>query len=173
MRFWRALAMLIGILGCGWACGGDAMGRGRDQERKPAARPPRQAPAGALDARGAAALVRGYYAAIGQGDYEKAYRLWSGEGAASGQSLEEFRQGFAATKSVEVETGSPTEAEGAAGSRYITIPVVIRAVTRSGAAQRFEGEYVLRRSVVDGATEEQRSWRIHSAKIREVAEPRA
>lgn len=143
------------------------MGRGQDQETKPAP-PPRQAPAGALDRRGATALVRGYYAAISHGDYERAYRLWSDEGAASGQTLEEFRKGFADTKSAEVEIGTPSETEGAAGSRYITIPVVIRAVTKSGAAQRFEGEYVLRRSVVDGATEEQRNWRIHSAKIREV-----
>ena len=114
-------------------------------------------------------MVWGYYDAIRAGDYEKAYRLWSGGGEASGKSLEEFRKGFAETRSVEVTTGTPSGIEGAAGSRYITIPVEIHATTKAGAPQRFVGEYVLRRSVVDGATEGQRSWRIHSAKIRVAA----
>lgn len=174
MRIRQKLAILTIFLGGAWACGTDAMVRGQDQdptpppEPKPAPRP-RQAPLGMLDARGAKALVRGYYAAIQAGEYEKAYRLWSGEGEASGKSLEEFRKGFADTKSVEVTIGKPSEIEGAAGSRYITIPVEIHAVTQSGAPQHFNGEYVLRRSVVDGATEEQRAWRIYSAKVREVA----
>jgi hypothetical protein len=55
--------------------------------------------------------------------------------------------------------------EGAAGSRYITIPVTIRAKLKNGKEQNFAGEYVLRRSVVDGATAEQRAWRIYSANI--------
>lgn len=173
MRFNPKLAIVMIFLGGAWACGTDAMVRGQDQdstpppEQKPAPRP-RQAPLGMLDARGAKALVRGYYAAIQAGEYEKAYRLWSEEGKASGQSLEEFREGFAETQSVEVVIGKPSEIEGAAGSRYITIPVEIHAVTQSGAPQHFNGEYVLRRSVVDGATEEQRAWRIYSAKIRAV-----
>jgi hypothetical protein len=55
--------------------------------------------------------------------------------------------------------------EGAAGSRYVTIPVTVRAETTTGREQRFVGSYTLRHSVVDGATPDQRQWRIYSASI--------
>lgn len=113
----------------------------------------------------AAAVIESYYAAIGAGEYERAYALWSDQGRTSGQTLEEFRSGFEETASVEVETGEPGRIEGAAGSRYVEIPVQIRATTRSGVEQRFSGTYMLRRSVVDGARPDQRMWRIASADI--------
>jgi hypothetical protein len=113
-------------------------------------------------------VVRAYYDAIDRGDYARAYRLWGNDGAASRQTFEEFRGGFAETASVEVETGRPGRIEGAAGSRYIEIPVSIAAVKRDGTKQRFEGTYVLRRTVVDGATEEQRTWHLDSARINAV-----
>lgn len=112
----------------------------------------------------AAAVIEQYYAAIDAGDYRRAWSLWSDAGGASGQSLEEFTAGFAETSSVRVETGEPGRIEGAAGSRFVTVPVTIHANGAAG-AQTFVGTYTLRRSVVDGATSEQRSWRIHSAAI--------
>ena len=63
--------------------------------------------------------------------------------------------------------GEPGRIEGAAGSRYIRIPVEVRATTADGAAQCFRGSYTLRRGVVPGATEEVRRWRIYSAELRE------
>jgi hypothetical protein len=110
-------------------------------------------------------VIDAYYAAINRRDYERAYRYWSGEGAASGQSLEQFRTGFADTAAVEIRTGAPGRIDPAAGSRYVEIPVEITATTTAGTTHRFRGHYVLRRSVVDGATEEQRRWRIASAQI--------
>ncbi|MGH9457098.1 MAG: hypothetical protein ACRD2J_05595 [Thermoanaerobaculia bacterium] len=125
-----------------------------------------RAPGGDTDANAnAAGVVEAYYAAIDAGEYERAYSLWSGDGSASGQTLEQFRSGFAETADVRVETGEPGRIEGAAGSRYVTIPVEITATTRAGETQRFSGTYTLRRSVVDGATAEQRAWRIHSASL--------
>jgi hypothetical protein len=40
------------------------------------------------------------------------------------------------------------------------------AKTKNGETQRFEGEYLLRHTVVDGATATEREWHIHSAEIR-------
>lgn len=117
------------------------------------------------DARAAADVVRRYYESIDAGRYEEAYSLWSGAGSASGQTLAEFTAGFSETRSVEVEIGDAGRMEGAAGSRYIEIPVVIRAESSAGEMQRFEGTYVLRRSVVDGASPAQREWRIASADV--------
>ena len=118
------------------------------------------------DAAAAADVIRGYYDAIDARDYARAYGLWSDSGRASGQTLESFAAGFEGTASTGVEIGAPGRIEGAAGSRYVEIPVVIRATTTSGVQQRFAGSYTLRRSVVDGATAEQRAWRIHSASVR-------
>jgi hypothetical protein len=120
---------------------------------------PDDGPAAATD------VIRRYYAAIDAGDYARAYALWSGAGAASGQTLEEFAAGFAGIAHTEARVGTTGRIEGAAGSRFIEVPVVVLAVTDAGADQRFEGTYVLRRSVVDGASAEQRRWRIHSADI--------
>jgi hypothetical protein len=113
-------------------------------------------------------VIRRYYVAIAAGAYERAYALWGNDGAASGQTLEEFEAGFARTARVEVEVGEPGRVEPAAGSRYVEIPVIVRAVTVDGEEQHFEGTYTLRRSVVDGASEEQRRWHLYSAEIARV-----
>lgn len=110
-------------------------------------------------------VVRRYYAAIGAREFAQARALWSNGGAASGQTLEEFAAGFAQTASVRVLVGTPDRVEGAAGSRYIRLPATVLATTTAGDSQRFDGTYTLRRSVVDGATAEQRAWRIYSADL--------
>ena len=115
----------------------------------------------------AAAVIRDYYAAVNNRNYRKAFELWSGKGEASKQTFDEFKNGFAETASVEIVIGELGRMEGAAGSLYITIPLVIEAKTTRGETQKFAGEYVLRRSVVDGATAEQRAWRIYSAEIKQ------
>ena len=79
--------------------------------------------------------------------------------------MEQFSSGFASTAETNVEIGKPTEPEGAAGSQYITVPVKVRANSKDGTEQRFEGKYVLRRSMVEGA-EHRGEWRIYSAEIR-------
>lgn len=114
---------------------------------------------------GAVAVIRAYYAAIGDSSYGEAYHYWASGGAASKRTPEEFARGFVDTRSVRVRTGSAGRIEGAAGSRYIEIPVTVDAVTSAGAHQRFSGSYVLRRAVVPGATPEQRSWRIYTATL--------
>jgi hypothetical protein len=117
----------------------------------------------------AAAVVQRYYDAIDRGDYPAAYRLWAEGGAASRQTEAEFVAGFADTEDVRVTVSDSISMEGAAGSHYATVPITIEATLRDGSRQRFVGSYTLRRSVVDGATPAQRSWRIHSAKIRDSA----
>jgi hypothetical protein len=149
-----------------------ACGRSREPERapepSPAATGANAEPDMATDLARATAVVRDYYAAIDARRYRDAYVLWASGGAASGKSFEAFRDGFTQTDSVAVSLGAPGPIEGAAGSRYLDVPVEIAALQTDGTRQRFAGTYTLRRSVVDGATPEQRSWRIHSAQIRRV-----
>ena len=124
------------------------------------------------DAKGVQAaidVVHEYYDAINARDYRKAYELWSGKGEASKQTFEEFRDGYVNTESVEIDTsGEPGDLEGAAGSQYVKIPLRLKAHTKDGKVQNFWGEYTLRRSMVDGATPEQREWRFYSAEFKEL-----
>jgi hypothetical protein len=116
----------------------------------------------------AVAWIQDYYEAINGHRYRDAYIHWEQGGLASGKSFDEFRKGFEETGRVEVTVGAPGRVEGAAGSRYVEVPVRIAARTRAGERQSFSGSYTLRLSVVDGATPEQRSWRIYSAAVRPV-----
>ena len=131
--------------------------------------PPLDAPAAAEPTAGdAVAALQAYYTAINARDFAQAYAAWSDGGRASGQTPEQFATGFADTVRVEVAPGAPGAVDAAAGSRYVEIPVSIAATHRDGSVHRYAGRYVLRRAVVDGATPEQRSWRIASAELRET-----
>jgi len=113
-----------------------------------------------------AAVIRRYYSAIQSHRFDDAYALWSDSGRASKQTAPEFAAGFSQTATVSVAIGDSVRIEGAAGSQYATVPVVVDATLRSGERQKFVGTYTLRRAMVDGATREQRQWRIYSAQLR-------
>ena len=122
----------------------------------------------AMGAPGALAVLSRYFDEINALEFHDAYHLWSDEGAASGLTLEEFARGYDRTRSTTFVFGTPSRIEGAAGSRYITVPITIDAVTTDGVQQHFAGSIVLRRVVVPGAKNEERSWRIYSAAIHEL-----
>jgi hypothetical protein len=158
----RLALLLVVCLGCG-----------RSEPRQPAvSKPPEPATTGAaLDTLrepsvdDATVLIHTYYVAINAKRYRDAYVCWAGLGEASRQTYERFEAGFAQTDSVAVDVGEPFDIGAAAGSRYVRIPVRIVAHS-GGATETFAGTYTLRRSVVDGATREQRLWRIGGADIR-------
>jgi len=175
-RVRRVSVVLLGVVFVPWAaaCGGEASDGSRQapaREGGPGTLPdPVEPPGQPVDPgspAAAAAVVRDYYAAVAAGDYPRAYGLWSSGGASSGQTLEDFRRGFAETATTGAEVGLPGPIDPAAGSRFIEVPVTVRATTTAGVAQCFRGSYTLRRSEVDGATEEQRLWRIASADLRQ------
>lgn len=116
----------------------------------------------------AVAVIRDYYAAINAASFGRAYALWSDGGGASGQTPQQFADGFADTAGVSVQIGAPGRVDAATGSRYIEIPVAVDAKQRDGGLRQFVGAYTLRRVVADGASAEQQQWRITSADIREV-----
>ncbi len=128
-------------------------------------------PPGATDGPGpdeAVAVVRSYYGAINARSFDRAYALWSGGGRASGQSPQQFADGFDDTADVSVEFMTPGRIGDDAGSRHIEVPVALSATGDDGSIRRYVGVYTLRHAMVDGASEEQRAWRIASADIREV-----
>ena len=114
-----------------------------------------------------AGVLRRYYEAIQSHRYDDAYAIWSDSGRASGQTSAAFAAGFGQTTRVNATVGDSVHVEGAAGSQYATVPVIVDATLSSGDRQRFVGTYTLRRSLVDGASPEQRSWQIYSADLRQ------
>ncbi|WP_166206217.1 hypothetical protein [Cognatiluteimonas telluris] len=116
----------------------------------------------------ALAVIADYYAAIQHHDYAHAWALWSDGGRSSGQTLQQFADGFANTDAVSVQLGAPGRIDAAAGSRYLQVPVTITATLHDGATRRYIGSYTLRRAVVDGASADQRAWHIGSASLRAV-----
>ena len=116
----------------------------------------------------AVAVLRDYFAAINSGNFGRAYALWADGGRASGQSAQGFADGFADTTGISVELLPPGRVDAAAGSRYVEVPVNLRATLRDGGERRLTGAFTLRRAVADGATAEQRMWRIAAADLRQT-----
>ena len=109
-------------------------------------------------------LVRNYYAAVSRRDYRAAYAIWHGR-----RGYTRFQQGYDATRHVRVTFLRHEDAEGAAGSIYLELPVRVDAVLRSGAHQHFIGSYTLRRvNDVNGSTAAQRRWHIASADMKQL-----
>ena len=112
-------------------------------------------------AQGAAQVTQTYYALIGEGKYGEAWALWGDGGKASGLSQAAFTRSFDRYASYNAEIGAPGDMEGAAGSSYVTVPVVVYGRLKTGAEVHEKGEMQLRRvNDVDGATAEQRRWHI-------------
>ena len=114
-------------------------------------------------------LLRAYYGAIDRRDWKAAYRAWGQDGAASGQSYDEFKATLEETKATVMEIIGPERTEGAAGSIYATLPVVVRVDLKDGTRHNYAGQYVVKRvNDVPGATPEQLRWHIESADLREL-----
>ena len=118
--------------------------------------------------RGAEELVRAYYAAINDRDYQRAYDAWGDDGPPGRPTVRAFAAGFAGTDSVHVVLGAPGRIEGAAGSRYIEIPVWVRAFQQGAGPRDYVGSYTVRRSVVSGSDAAQR-WHLYSASLHSSA----
>jgi hypothetical protein len=126
------------------------------------------AQAAVADTSGPAGVIRRYYAAIDDRNYDAAYDLWGRSGAASGQTRSQFAAGFTRTAHATVTIVDSARVEGAAGSQYATVPVTVDAVLQSGERQHFAGSYTLRRVMVDGAPADARRWHIESAQLHQT-----
>lgn len=117
-------------------------------------------------AEGAAAVARTYYALLGERKYRQAWSLWAGGGQESGMSAQGFAASFAKFATYRAEIGIPGGIEGAAGQRYVSVPVRAFGELQNGKPFNLRGSVTLRRGVVDGATLLQQRWQIHSADLR-------
>jgi hypothetical protein len=114
----------------------------------------------------ALAVLRGYYAALNAREYARAYDAWGDDGPPGRPTRAAFAAGFAATDSAHVVLGTPGRVEGAAGSRYLSVPVTVHAFERGGREVEYEGTYTLRRTVVPGAGAAARRWHLYRGTLR-------
>lgn len=110
----------------------------------------------------AAQVVQSYYALLESHREAQAWKLWSEGSPDRPASADAFARQFDRYADYHARVGAPGQVEGAAGSMYVTVPVVIYGRLKSGAEVHESGTATLRRvNDVPGATEAQRSWRIY------------
>jgi membrane-bound inhibitor of C-type lysozyme len=123
--------------------------------------PVSEAPFTPTSAQGAATVAQTYYALIGEKKYAEAWKLWFDAGRASAVTQDQFVKSFSAYRAYNAQVGGPSEIEGAAGSLYVEVPVVIYGRWANGRELHQSGKATLRRvNDVPGSSAEQRQWRI-------------
>jgi membrane-bound inhibitor of C-type lysozyme len=129
--------------------------------------PTDERPAAPGSAADAANVVQTYYALIEAGQYRQAWALWDRGGAASGATRTAFAARFAPYRDYHAEIGAPGPIDAGAGQRYVEVPVRVYG-HRLDHGRPFvgAGKVILHRTAaIDGATAQQRSWRISAADI--------
>ena len=115
---------------------------------------------------GAASVLERYFALVEQRRYPDAWRLWSDAGRGSGKSEADFAADFGRYREYHANIGAPGDAEGAAGSVYVEVPVQVYGRLADGAAFNATGTATLRRvNDVPGSTAAQRRWHIHAIDV--------
>ena len=123
-------------------------------ERTPLAEP--KAPIDRKSPEGAGQVVQQYGALIEEGRWTESWNLWSDRGSAR-----QFDHNWRNDSEVHMEIGKPGDMEGAAGSVYVSVPVVFYGKEKSGGNFRRAASVVLRRvNDVPGSTAAQRLWHI-------------
>jgi membrane-bound inhibitor of C-type lysozyme len=115
-------------------------------------------------AQAAANLVQTYFGLIGAQKYGDAWRLWEGQGKASGMDEPTFAGSFAKYASYNANVGAPGAIETAPGGVYVEVPVQIYGRLTSGDPMTFEGSVGLRRP--PDAPGVQPQWRIAASDLK-------
>ena len=112
------------------------------------------------------ATIESFYAAINRREFATAYTAWVDGGKASKRDFAQFQEGFTSTQRVVITMGEPT-GEGAAGTIYANVPILIVATNTNQLQQTFCGVYTLRR--INVPPFDQLGWSIARASIKSTA----
>ena len=112
-------------------------------------------------------VLRSLFNAVNRREYSRAYGYWEAN-AVGLPGFDQFQQGYAATQSVQLTTGTVSSDVGA-GQTYYTVPVTLRAQT-TGGPQTFVGCYQLHlSSPFAQATPPYRGIGVRAGSLRQVA----
>jgi hypothetical protein len=113
-------------------------------------------------------IVRRYTDAIAGRRYADAWLLWEGQGSASGMTQQAFADSFERYASFKATIGTPFDADAGAGQRFVTVPVTVTGMLRSGKPFRLEGPVILHK-VADGIESNDPDayrWRLRSSEMK-------
>ncbi|MFZ2995467.1 hypothetical protein [Sphingobium sp.] len=115
-------------------------------------------------AQGAAQIVQGYYGLLEEKRFVEAQDLWNQSSAIGSQDDAHFVARFRGFSEIHANVGAPSEAEGAAGSLYVTVPVQIYGRIAANNRPWYALRQVTLRRVNDvpGSSAEARRWHIES-----------
>jgi hypothetical protein len=127
-------------------------------------RTPLSEPKGPIDPKSAEAagqVVQHYGALIEQKRWTESWKLWSNADAAKA-----FDRNWRSDSEVHMQIGKPGDTDGAAGSIYVTVPVVFYGKAKTGSSFSRKADVILRRvNDVPGSTEAQRRWHIERIEL--------
>lgn len=112
--------------------------------------------------------MRRYTDAIAGRRYAEAWRMWEGNGRASGRTQQAFASSFERYASFKATIGTPFDADAGAGQRFVTVPVTVSGMLRSGEPFRLEGPVTLHK-VADGIESDDpdaHRWRLRSSEMK-------
>ena len=128
-------------------------------------RTPLEEPNGPIDPKSAEAagqVVQSFGALIEQKRWSEADALW-GDAATAARFTADLKR----NRESHIEIGKPSEPEGAAGSIYVTMPIVFYGKNSASADFRRGADVILRRvNDVPGSTEAQRRWHIERIELK-------
>lgn len=127
-------------------------------------RSPLPEPTGPIDPKSSEAagqVVQSYGALTESGRFAAAEKLWNNAGAAAAATAR-----IRPNRETHFQIGKPGNPDGAAGSIYVSVPVVIYGKRADGKSFSAKGDVVLRRvNDVPGSTSQQRRWHIQSLDV--------
>jgi hypothetical protein len=113
-------------------------------------------------AQGAASVVQTYFGLLGARRFVDARALWRPEADGAGRDAAAFAAMFDRYSEYHANVGAPGRIDAGAGQRYVTVPVQVYARLKADRAPAYSiGTVTLHRAGdVDGATADQKRWKI-------------
>lgn len=123
-------------------------------------------------AQGAANVVQTYFALLSERKFGAARDLWRPGSAGAGRDTTGFAATFDRYSEYHANIGAPGRIDAGAGQRYVTVPVQVYARLKADRSPYYAiGTVTLHRAGdVDGASAEQRQWRIETIALKPAAQ---
>lgn len=121
-------------------------------------------------AQGAGNVVQTYFALLGERRFTDARVLWEPDAAGAGRDSAAFTAMFDRYSEYHANVGAPGRIEAGAGQRYVTVPVQVYARLKADRTPFYAiGSVTLHRAgEIDGASRDQRSWRLARISLKPV-----
>jgi len=124
-------------------------------------------------AQGAATVVQTYFGLLGARRFVDARALWQSGADGAGRDPAAFAATFDRYSEYHANVGAPGRIDAGAGQRYVTVPVQVYARLKADRAPAYSiGTVTLHRSGdIDGASAEQKTWKIAKVALAPVTKP--